>query len=565
MVPYYVPFMKNCIFLLSALFFVVTAASAQEFPAEAQAAPHASGESEAEEEAVRAPAVAPAEEEAAPAVTVEPLRLSFPEERGWNVLQEGEKIEFCVKATGGTDSIFSYRLSQGSVEGMEFDSTGMFRWTPDYDFVPRLSRDTTIQLLFEASNRHDERVRQVVDFSVEHVNRPPLVGELKPLYARYNTVNTYMIESSVVRDEDEDPIVFVPIMDAMPEGARLSEQGEFSWRPSLTQFNHLQNNPVELEFYVEDQPSKARTKGYFMIKATQQDEPPSMQMVPSQKRFVYKEDATINLKFQLYDPNGESDIASFSLISDNPHVPADALVKNTDTQYEFIWRPGYDFVKDPLDSVSFNVTFFVIDKSNKQEERRVRFTILNTVNEAEWDLKLYKEYRASLVRAWDLMEQLKEAEKDLKKKYRRAKRGKKTRSLTNASLGAATGIGPVVVEEPATSKKITAIGGTAVMTIGTLEATEVFGRSTKDLVERLNYIIEKRNELQTKGDIFARKYALKSSRRKSDFMKDVDDFVSVMNLKGLVALELDAAWQNKNKATNENIAKTFKDFSAEKR
>jgi hypothetical protein len=100
------------------------------------------------------------------------------------------------------------------------------------------------------------------------------------------------------------------------------------------------------------------------------------------------------------------------------------------------------------------------------------------------------------------------------------------------------------------------------MTIGTLEATEVIGRSTKDLIERLNYIIEKRNELQTKGDIFARKYALKSSRRRPEFMKDVDDFVTVLNLRGVVALELDANWQNKAKATNENIAKTFKDFNS---
>ena len=102
------------------------------------------------------------------------------------------------------------------------------------------------------------------------------------------------------------------------------------------------------------------------------------------------------------------------------------------------------------------------------------------------------------------------------------------------------------------------------MTIGTLEATEVIGRSTKDLVERLNYIIEKRNELQTKGDVYARKYALKSARRKPEFNKDNDDFVAALNLKGLVALELDSGWKNKVKATDENIAKTFKDFNPEK-
>jgi len=525
--------MKKSILLLSSVFLITVHAFAQE---------------------VEAPA---------PIVTAPPLALSFPTQPGWNQLKEGEKLAFDVNASGGTGNQLRYALTQGRVEGIDFDSLGHFSWTPSYDFVDRLSGNRAVQLLFEVKNEKGESVSQVVDFTVEHVNRAPVVGELKPLYVLYNTQNTYTIESSVVKDEDNDPVVFVPIMEAMPEGAKLSAQGEFTWRPSLTQFKRLQNNPLLLEFYVEDQPHKARTKGAFRIEPTQQDLPPSIQMIPSQKRFQYEEGATVNIKFQLYDPNGESDITSFSFLSDNRDLPADALVRNTPSQYELIWKPGYDFVKDPLDSLAFDVTFVVMDKSNKREERTVTFSIKDAVNEVEKDQKLYQEYRAPLVRAWDLIEQLKEVEKDLKRKYKRATRGKKGRSLTNASLGAVTGISPVVVEEPATSKKITAIGGTMVMTIGTLEATEVIGRSTKDLIDRLNYVIEKRNELQTKGDIFARKYALKSSRRKSEFMKDVDDFVAAMSLKGLVVLELDAGWQNKSKPTDENISKTFKDFSPE--
>ncbi len=569
--------MKNRILLLSAFIFFFCKTNAQEAPAEdttpfpaETGEPSVAGETDsiaaAKEIIVAAPEETEEEEELAAAnnPAPEPLKLCFPDYPGWNVLKEGQKLEFVLKASGGTDSSFTYSLAQGKLDGMEFDSRGHFTWTPDHNLVGRLATDSVFQLLFKAVNSREESVSQVVDIKVEHVNRPPIVGELKPFYVRYNTSNSYTIEASAVKDEDNDPVVFIPVIETMPEGAKLTEKGEFTWRPSWKMFSDLANNPLKLEFYVEDQPSKARTKGHFIIKQTQQDLPPAILMTPSQTWFQYKEDATINLKFHLHDQNGEDDISSFSFISGNHDVPESALVKNTTTQYEFIWEPGYDFVKDPLDSLSFNITFFVLDKSNRKDERTVRFTIINAVNEVERDQKLYNEYRASLVRAWDLMEQLKEAEKDLKKKYKRAKRGKKARSLTNASLGAATGITPVVVQEPGTSKKITAIGGTAVMTIGTLEATEVFGRSSKDLVERLNYIIEKRNELQTKGDIFARKYALKSSRRKtSEFMKDVDEFVSIMNLKGMVALELDAAWQNKNKPTDRNIAKTYKDFSTD--
>jgi len=502
-----------------------------------------------------------AADSAAPVSNAGPFKISFPVQPGWNVVKEGQKLEFEVKTTGGTGTRSSFALIQGREEGIQFDSLGRFSWTPSFDFVDRLSNTRTLQLIFEARNDKNERVNQAVELRAEHVNRPPVVGELKPFYVRYNTQNTYTIESSVIKDEDGDPVVIVPINDEMPEGAKLTAQGEFTWKPSYTQFNRLGSNPITLEFYVEDQPAKARTKGHFKIEITRQDLPPSILMIPAQTKFQFKEDATVNLKFQLVDPNGDNDIASFSFIAGNTKIPAGTLVKNTPSQYEFIWKPGYDFVKDPLDSLSFNMTFYVLDKSNKRDERTVSFTIVNAVNEDEKDQKLYTEYRSTMVRGWDLMEQLKAAEKDLKKKYNRARKGKKGRSITNASLGAVTGIAPVVVELPETTKKISVVGGTVVMTIGTLEATEVIGRSTKDIIERLNYIMEKRNELQTKGDTFARKYALKSSRRRPEFIKDIDDFVAVMNLKGVVALELDANWQNKAKATNDNIAKTFKDFN----
>ena len=49
--------------------------------------------------------------------------------------------------------------------------------------------------------------------------------------------------------------------------------------------------------------------------------------------------------------------------------------------------------------------------------------------------------------------------------------------------------------------------------MGTLEATEVIGKSMKDLLDRYNYVLGKRSELQNKGDVFAREFALKSARR----------------------------------------------------
>jgi hypothetical protein len=490
------------------------------------------------------------------------LDLLTPETSNWNVLEEGKSYAFSFRLRGdSTRSAQRFSILDGRQEGMQIDSLGTFTWTPNYDLIDRVQGSKLFQVVLEGRTADGRRATQSVDFRVVHVNRAPVVNELKPIYVQYNNQNTVKLDAASVYDLDKDPLVFVPIIDQMPEGAKLSAQGEFSWKPSLTQFNKLKTTPVWIEFYVEDQPVKARTKGRFKVDVTQQDLPPMLSMVPVVERARLREDATFNLVFYLSDPNGDDDIDAMGFVSDNPDVPKAALKRNTNTQYEFTWQPGYWFVKDPLDSLVVNLTFFALDKTQKRDERRVRLTVVNTVNEREKDLQLYAQYRSGLVRAWELITQLSEREQELKRVYNRAKKGKKNRSIINAGMGATTGLAPVTIKNPATSKTLSTIGGTTVLTVGTLEATEVIGKSIKDLIDRLNYIIQKKNELQTKGDIFARKYNLKSSRRRPEFNRDLDDYISTMNVSGLVALELDAGWREKHKATDDRLEKTFKDFS----
>ncbi|MFN8353770.1 MAG: hypothetical protein U0Y10_04980 [Spirosomataceae bacterium] len=492
----------------------------------------------------------------------DPFQLVLPDKPDWNVIEEGKTLAFTLNAIGGSGQIAHYSLLDGKMEGMSLDSTGHFVWTPPFSIAERIAGYRIVPIVVEVRNDVNERSSRTLELKVLHVNRPPTVGELRPCYIQYNTQNTCQIDPNIVFDEDKDPLVFIPIAEHMPEGAKLSPQGELIWRPSITQFNRLKNSPIWVEFLVEDQPAKTRSRGRIKIEATQMDLPPEISIVPSVRYIKTREDATINLVFYLTDPNGESDIESFGFISDNPNIPKSALKKNTDSQYEFIWKPGYDFVKDPLDSLTSTLTFFVIDKAQKRDEKRLNLTILNTVNEREKDMQLYNMYRTGLVRAWELIEQLNEKQEFLKETYNQAKRGKKNRSILNAGLGAITGLSPVVIQTTSTSKLVSTIGGTTVLTVGTLEATEVIGKSIKDLIDRLNYVIAKRNELQTKGDIFARKYNLKSARRKPDFQRDLDDFVAAMNLSGLVALELDAGWNDKNKPSDTKLAKMFKDYQS---
>ncbi|HEV7351432.1 MAG TPA: hypothetical protein VGN67_24115 [Telluribacter sp.] len=494
------------------------------------------------------------------------FQLILPARPDWSVVEEGQEIVFQLSTRGGKSDTVFYSLAKGRQEGMIFDTLGKFAWKPSFDLADRINTVKTIPILFEAHNTAGESVTQQVNFKVIHVNRSPEVDELRPFYVQYKTQNTYQIDMNAVRDADNDPVVFIPVAEQMPEGMRVSAAGEVVWEPSLTQFNILKKGPRYIDFYVEDQPTKARTKGRIKLEITQMDLEPEITAVPKDLVIKSKENSTINIKFFLSDPNGDDDITAFDFISDNRDVPAKALVKNTPTSYEFIWEPGYDFVKDPFDTLAFNITFYVLDKAKNRKERKYRFVIQNTVNESQRDKYLYTLYRQALVNAWGLLEQMKEREEHLKKGYRRAKKGKQNRSVINASMGAATGLAPVVVSPTnpnaqQVQRRVSTIGGTTVMTIGTLEATEVIGKSTKDLLDRFNYVMEKKSDLQYKGDIFAREYALKSSRRNPDFIRKLDEFRAVMNLKGLVALELDANWENKKEATDKAIKRAFKDFS----
>src|SRR5690606_8415160 len=101
----------------------------------------------------------------------------------------------------------------------------------------------------------------------------------------------------------------------------------------------------------------------------------------------------------------------------------------------------------------FYIDFFVLDKTQNREVKRINFTVVNTVNEAELDRKSYSLYAGVLTNAWELMEQLKEKEEMLKKDYQRARKGKKSRSMVNATLGATTGLSSVIANGNSNTQK----------------------------------------------------------------------------------------------------------------
>jgi len=487
--------------------------------------------------------------------------LIFPYQYGWNILSEGDELKFKLEVR---DSVAPrvFRLEGIESTGIQFDTLGNFSWQPGFDLVDRLEKQKDFNVIFEVSMEDGRKARKPITFTVLHKNRPPVIEELPIVYVKMASGNSYQIPAEYVRDLDGDPITFRPIQEKMPQGAHLSSLGLFTWTPSKSQFYALRDNPFVVEFIVEDQPAKATTLGKLKIAQTQMDLPPELFLVPGDSIITVSENDVVNLKIYVSDPNGDDNIAQVGFVCSDPQVPKESFKENTKAQSEFIWRPGYEFVEEADTTKEIDFTFVAIDNANNRTQRKVKVIVKDAENIEEKDKLSFIKYRNSLVQAKGLIDILDDNHETLSKAYKKAKRGKKNRALINASLGATTGLSPVILPTDP-SKVVSAIGGTTVLTLGTLEATELLGKSKNDILEKMKINVEIRNQLQVAGDNFARKFALKTSRRSQEFDIDRDKLLPIINNQKLVVLELDASKPGYREYSNKELKKTFPDFSEE--
>lgn len=496
----------------------------------------------------------------------QPINILLPDVDNWDTKNEGESFSFKVKATGGSGD-YKFELLN-PVHLMEsLDPYGTFSWTPDYDEVTADELIKSIRLQIKVFDTEGNDAYATVPIFVKHVNRPPVVSELPTFYIQYNSNNTYQLKKEgLTYDPDGDSIIFNPVLKELPQGMSLNKHGEISWKPSTRQFNFLGSNPIFLSFTVEDYPEGAKSIGQIKIEVSQADVPPQITIIPNKDKFELKENEELQLNFFISDPNGEDDLLSFDFVTENSSINDEALVKKENWQYEFSWTPGYDFIKEANEKHEFDISFFAIDKESNRSEKNILVTVEDTENLVEKDRILYDQYRSVLERAFDMISQLNDKEKELEKKYKNAKKGKKNRAISTASLGALTGLSPVIFLENPDGQKIAAgLGGTATATIGTLEASSVIGEPPSDIMRDLNYVSQKRNDLLVYGNVFASKYALPISKRESGFQSDLRSLSIHLNLKEIAQLDLDAAWENDKPATSRNIKKVFKDFNPDRR
>jgi hypothetical protein len=488
-------------------------------------------------------------------------QLVFPENKEWTLLEEGQPISIKVNTSESTNPV-KFFIEGGDGMSMQLDSLGSFSWTPSYDFVSRLEIRKEVTVIFQADWADGKKVRTPITFIVNHKNRPPVVEDLPIFYVRQSTQNQYQISPDYVSDPDGDPLVFKSIQSQMPEGVVLSSLGLITWTPSRNQFRSLKNNALTIEFIIQDQPDKAETKGKIKIAQTQLDLPPEILLIPNDSLVTIKEDELINLKLYFSDPNGDENISASGFVCSDQRIPKGSLKENTLVQSEFTWTPGYEFVDEATKFKNVEIMFFALDKSNNRVQRKIIIKVLDAENLDVKDKVLFEKYRSSLIQTKELIDKLDVNHEVLNHAYKKAKKGKRNTSILNAGLGATTGLSPVVLET-GSSKIVSALGGTATLTLGTLEATEVLGKSKADILDKQKINIEIRNQAQLEGDNFARKYAIKSSRRNKEFDADRDKLLPIINHQKLVLLELDATRNPSKRTSIKDIKKTFTDFSEE--
>ncbi len=484
-------------------------------------------------------------------------QLVFPDQPDWTHLDEGKPVSFTLAVSGNLPPV-RYALDGGNGFGMQLDSIGHFNWTPSFDLVPRLEKQKEVSVIFQAEWKDGKRVRQPVNFLVNHINRPPVVEELPTFYVKQNTASKYQIPADYVRDPDGDPLIFKPRESQMPEGAVLTSLGQLTWTPSRNQFNSLRSNPLSIEFIVQDQPDKAETIGKIRVAQTQLDLPPDLLLVPSDSLWNIKENEVIYFKVYVSDPNGDDNIDQVDFISSDIRIPKSALKENTKVQREFAWSPGYDFVDEAEKKKEVLLTFFAFDKSSNRVQRKVRITVSDTENVEEKDKLLYQKYFNSLASSKNLIDLLDANNEKLDGIYHRAKKGKRNRTILTATLGGITGISPLFLT-PDPSKSVSVVGGTSVLILNSLESGQVIGRSASDYQNRIKTNRDLRIQLQLKGNYFARKYSLKSARRSPEFETDRDELIRLLNSDQLTTLELSAQPQGVPKT--KEIKNTFSDFS----
>ncbi|NOX90103.1 MAG: tandem-95 repeat protein [Calditrichaeota bacterium] len=236
-------------------------------------------------------------------------------------------------------------------EGATFDpATATFSWTPTYD---QSGEYKNILFVFTAGALSDSAL---VDITVNHVNRPPVLSALADQTVDENQLLTFTIKGEDPDKEDAGKLTFKA--ENLPQGAVFAaDSNVFRWKPTFEQSGVYR----DVSFIVQD-PSGLADTIKITITVNHVNRPPVLAEIPAK---VVDENQPLTFALDGSDPDKED---QGKLVYSADKLPEGALLKGN----QFSWKPTFD------QSGVYTITFTVSD-GNLSDSKQTTITV-NHVN-----------------------------------------------------------------------------------------------------------------------------------------------------------------------------------------
>jgi len=235
-------------------------------------------------------------------------------------------------------------------EGARFnDQTATFTWTPTFD---QSGLYKNLKFVFIAGKLSDTIL---VDISVNHVNRPPVMQAVVDQIVDENKPLKFSV---VVSDPDrEDAGKLVVTSENLPQGAYFNADSlAFRWTANFEQSGLYE----KVSFTVKD-PGGLSDSKTINIKVNHINRPPSLAEIEPK---TVNENTVLTFNLAGSDPDREDD---GKLVYKALKLPTGALLNGS----VFEWTPSFD------QSGIYEVTFQVTDPSGLSDQKKTTITVVH--------------------------------------------------------------------------------------------------------------------------------------------------------------------------------------------
>ncbi|UCF64402.1 MAG: tandem-95 repeat protein [bacterium] len=235
-------------------------------------------------------------------------------------------------------------------EGASFNPDSLtVKWVPTYE-----QSGTYPEIIFTVTDPSGLTEQKSINFTVNHVNRPPSLTEVPALTAEENTLLEYQLVSNDLDQEDTGKLVYSSTN--LPEGAVLNPTtGKFSWTP-----NYEQSGEYQVTFTVSD--GVLSDNQQVLITITHVNRPPVLAELSGQ--YV---DENVELTFTI--SGSDPDIEDEEKLSYSAQNLPTGSNFNPSTQ-TFSWTPTYEQA-----GVYSNVVFQITDPAGLINEQTISVTV----------------------------------------------------------------------------------------------------------------------------------------------------------------------------------------------